>query len=262
MRIWLLNQFYPPDAAPTGVMLAGVAGQLAADGHEVVVWCSGGAYGGEEQGRLSRRMTNDECRMTDAVVGGPLTVVGEEHEACGMRHAMEENAHAASGMRHAERQEAAKAGGQGVEVRRVGRAGAGKRLAAKFVGWSGFYLGLAWRLVRGRPRPDLIVAMTTPPFLSVLARVAGWWHGARVAHWVMDLYPDALAAHGMVKEHSLAMAVLRWLARFGFGGRGNGPIVVLGPCMAGRVAALVGKELDVRWVPLWAGEGGETKAES
>ena len=111
MRIWLLNQVYPPDAAPTGVMLAGVAGQLAADGHEVVVWCSGGAYGGEEQGRLSRRMTNDECRMTDenAVVGGPLTVVGEEHEACGMRHAVEENAHAASGMRHAERQEAAKA---------------------------------------------------------------------------------------------------------------------------------------------------------
>ena len=246
MRIWLLNQFYPPDAAPTGVMLAGVAGQLAADGHEVVVWCSGGAYGGA--GGLRRPMPNDECRMTngDADVGGPLSVVGEE----------------AGGRRGCRMTNEGRGEMQVVEVRRVGRAGAGKRLAAKFVGWSGFYLGLAWRLVRGRPRPDLIVAMTTPPFLSVLARVAGWWHGARVAHWVMDLYPDALAAHGMVKEHSLAMAVLRRLARFGFGGRGNGPIVVLGPCMAGRVAALVGKASDVRWVPLWAGEGGETKAES
>jgi len=243
MRIWLLNQFYPPDEAPTGVMLAGVAGQLAADGHEVVVWCSGGAYGNAQ----IRGQENAEVRSRESEVGGSGTGGrGMTNDECRMG----ESTNPESGARS-----------PSLEVRRVGRAGAGKRLAAKFAGWSGFYLGLAWRLVRGRPRPDLIVAMTTPPFLSVLARVAGWWHGARVAHWVMDLYPDALAAHGMMKERSLAMAVLRGLARFGFGGRGNGPVLVLGPCMARRVAALAGEELDIRWVPLWAGEG-KCKAES
>ena len=42
MRIWMLNQFYPPDEAPTGRMLAGVAEHLATAGHDVVVWASGG----------------------------------------------------------------------------------------------------------------------------------------------------------------------------------------------------------------------------
>jgi glycosyltransferase involved in cell wall biosynthesis len=46
MRILLLNQFYPPDTAATGQLLADVAAGLAADGHEVHVVCSWGSYEG------------------------------------------------------------------------------------------------------------------------------------------------------------------------------------------------------------------------
>jgi hypothetical protein len=42
----LLNQFYPPDTAATGQLLADVAKALAAAGHEVHVVCSWGLYGG------------------------------------------------------------------------------------------------------------------------------------------------------------------------------------------------------------------------
>lgn len=43
MRILLLNQFYPPDTAATGQLLADVARGLAASGHEVDVICSRGS---------------------------------------------------------------------------------------------------------------------------------------------------------------------------------------------------------------------------
>lgn len=44
MRILLLNQFFPPDTAATGQLLADVARGLSAEGHEVHVLCSGGSY--------------------------------------------------------------------------------------------------------------------------------------------------------------------------------------------------------------------------
>lgn len=46
MRILLLNQFYVPDVAATGQLLADLAAELAALGHEVHVVCSRRAYGG------------------------------------------------------------------------------------------------------------------------------------------------------------------------------------------------------------------------
>lgn len=46
MRVLLLNQFYPPDVAATGQLLADVAEALVRRGHEVHVLCSRRAYGG------------------------------------------------------------------------------------------------------------------------------------------------------------------------------------------------------------------------
>ena len=45
-----LGQGFPDFGGPDSMLER--ARQAIADGHEVVVWCSGGAYGGEEQGRL------------------------------------------------------------------------------------------------------------------------------------------------------------------------------------------------------------------
>ncbi|MGD0497911.1 MAG: glycosyltransferase family 4 protein [Bryobacteraceae bacterium] len=53
MRFLLLNQFFPPDDAPTGQLLSDVARALAAGGHSVTVVCAGTAYadGGHAGGR-------------------------------------------------------------------------------------------------------------------------------------------------------------------------------------------------------------------
>jgi len=46
MRILFLNQFYVPDVAATGQLLADVAEELAAQGHQVHVICSRRTYSG------------------------------------------------------------------------------------------------------------------------------------------------------------------------------------------------------------------------
>ena len=42
VHLLLINQYYPPDEAPTGLMLESVAEELVAMGHEVTVLCSCG----------------------------------------------------------------------------------------------------------------------------------------------------------------------------------------------------------------------------
>jgi colanic acid biosynthesis glycosyl transferase WcaI len=56
MRILLINQFYIPDVAATGQLLADVAEELAAQSHEVHVICSRGNYSGGKS--IDRRGSN------------------------------------------------------------------------------------------------------------------------------------------------------------------------------------------------------------
>ena len=89
------------------------------------------------------------------------------------------------------------------------------------------------------PKPDRIVALTTPPYLSLLARFFSKFHGADHAHWVMDLYPDVMEAHGMLKPGGMLNRVLGALTRWGFGGERCACVLSLGPDMANG------------WVAIW-----------
>jgi glycosyltransferase involved in cell wall biosynthesis len=210
MHLVFLNQYYPPDAAPTGVMLEAVAEECARLGHEVTVICAAGGYAGG--GELS---------------AGPP--VGDSRSA--------------------------------VRIVRIGATRFGRgTFVGKLLDYASYYVGVASRLLWLEPRPDRVVGLTTPPFLSVLARMVSKVRGADHAHWVMDLYPDVMTAHGMLRESGLAYAVLAWLARVGFGGRRCAAVLTLGPDMAERVAGLCADPAVVSWVPLWGVDTEETAA--
>jgi hypothetical protein len=56
MHLVLINQYYPPDLAPTGWMLEAVAEELVRAGHRVTVLCAAGrAYAGQDAGVEGRR---------------------------------------------------------------------------------------------------------------------------------------------------------------------------------------------------------------
>lgn len=72
-------------------------------------------------------------------------------------------------------------------------------------GWSG-----------QRRRPDVVLALSSPPGLLVVAAVLALRHRARLAHWAMDLYPELALALGETGPNALYMGVrqaMRWAYR-------------------------------------------------
>ena len=142
---------------------------------------------------------------------------------------------------------------QEVRVVRLWAPGWGRRKSAvgKVLAYASYYAGVGCWLLRRRHRADVIVALTSPPYLSLLARAAAWWQGGRHAHWVMDLYPDVMVAHGMLREGGWPDRLLGALARWGMGGKRGGPVLTLGPDMAERLAPYLPEGRAADWVPLW-----------
>jgi colanic acid biosynthesis glycosyl transferase WcaI len=193
MRVVLLNQFYPPDVAPTGRYLHDLARALVRAGHEVTVVASKHAYAGGSEFSPHERLDGVEVLRLSGFDFGRATYLG------------------------------------------------------KVIDYAGYYAGVAGRLLR-LPKPDVVVALTTPPFLGLLAKLVADVRGARHAHWVMDVYPDVMRAHGMLD--GAAYAALEQLARFAF--RGASVVTTLGPAMAQRLSRYAKPQTPVTWVPLWA----------
>ena len=240
-----LNQYYPPDAAPTGVMLEAVVERLVQDGHEVTVLCASGGYAGKERGIHS--------------------ALPSSHQPSTLNHQLPPSF---------------------PRIIRIGASSFGRgTFIGKLLDYASYYVGVALKLWVMNPQPDRIVALTTPPLLSVLARLFSKIRGADHAHWVMDLYPDVMAAHGMLGERSIMYRILAGLARWGFGGRRCAAVLTLGPDMAERLLGKkpkteIKEDMDmapthasssthqpstlnhqlasVQWVPLW-GTKGETE---
>ncbi len=201
MRILLINQFYPPDVAPTGKYLHDLARVLVQRGHHVKVICSRRSYDGGKTFPASESL-------------------------------------------------------EGVEISRLPATGFGRRgFIGKLADYATFYFPLMAVLLRER-RPDLILCLTTPPYVGLLGKVAAKWHGCRHAHWIMDLYPDVMFAHGFSRG-GLGFKCLQKLTRFQM--RGANPVFALGPIMAENVARYCEKsgvniadKETVHSVPLWS----------
>lgn len=193
MRVLLVNQFYPPDMAPTGQHLHDLARALVARGHDVTVACSQRSYDGG--GRYPAEETRD-----------------------------------------------------GVAVRRLKAFGfgrTGKTRAADYLSFHARLLTSGW--IR-RGRWDVALSLTTPPYVGwTVGRALG--KGTAHACWVMDLYPDALAAHGSVSTDARSYRALQALTRRQLA-RGR-LVLALGPRMADRLKPYVSEPTRLEWVPLW-----------
>ncbi len=101
---------------------------------------------------------------------------------------------------------------------------------ARVVNQASFY-GLAWLTARRLPRPDVVVSLTDPPFLGLLALNLKRRLGIPFLYYCEDLYPDVARAVGMAPR-PLAAAFDRVQARIIDGADW---IVALGEDMAARL---------------------------
>ena len=107
--------------------------------------------------------------------------------------------------------------GPGLRVRRAWTPDLGKSsVARRLLGYVSFLAGGTLRLVVLR-RQDVIVAMTTPPFVVLTALLHKLLHPrTRVVLWSMDCYPDAAERFGELRPGGAVSKVLRALNRWIF----------------------------------------------
>ncbi|MDO8541005.1 MAG: glycosyltransferase family 4 protein [Opitutaceae bacterium] len=85
----------------------------------------------------------------------------------------------------------------GVTIRRVrGSRWRETRLASKAVNFATFYAAALWRLLFTVRRGDVVTAMTDPPLLGIGVWLVARIRGARVIHWVQDIYPEIAISLG------------------------------------------------------------------
>lgn len=178
MNAVLINQFFPPAQAPTGLLLGDLAEELVRRGHAVTVVASAAGYGAE---------------------AGERTI-----------------------------------GERGIRVIRVGPDGHHSNgIRTKLADYL-FFFRRAWRELSRLPeKPDVLVCMTTPPFCGLLGAHLRRRQGIPYVLWCMDLYPEALVAHGFFRPWNPILGAFRCLARIE---RSRAAAVVaLGPDMAARL---------------------------
>lgn len=161
MRITIINQFYPPDEAPTGKLCASLAEHLGRAGHEVTILASIGGY---------------------------------------------RTAGQASGSAHAN-----------IRVVRAWTPRLGKAsILRRLTDYAFFYVVAALRALL-LPRQDVLVCLTTPPFIVWIALLHRMIHRkARVVLWNMDCYPEVAERCGKLRPGSVLSRLTRWNNRLIF----------------------------------------------
>ena len=147
---------------------------------------------------------------------------------------------------------------RGVRIERAWATSFGKKSAVRRVSdYLSFYLGASWKLLR-LPKHDMVMALTTPPLIGLIALAIGRLRGMRVVALVQDIYPDVAVALGTLNKRNPVMRFLDFLSRLTL--RRSDRVVVLGECMRERVLAKVGEgvasRIDV--IHNWA-DGAEIK---
>ena len=146
------------------------------------------------------------------------------------------------GVRHPAREMCA-----GVRITRVGgAAGAGR--AGRMLGFLRFLLAALVRAL-WLPKPDVIVALTSPPLLPVVGALVARVRRTRLLAWVMDIHPDAAIAAGLLDRAGITARLAQRLSRWSL--RRADRIVTLDRHMAQRLADLGVKRDRIDVVPLW-----------
>jgi glycosyltransferase involved in cell wall biosynthesis len=140
----------------------------------------------------------------------------------------------------------------GVDVRRIWTTRFGRsRLLLRALDYLTFYFSAAWALFRTANRDDIVIAMTDPPMLSVIAAPIVKLRGARLVTWQQDLFPEIAEALNVGgKLTRLPFYLLRGVRNISL--RSADMNVAIGELMADRVSWSCVPRERIRVVPNWA----------
>lgn len=127
--------------------------------------------------------------------------------------------------------------------------GTASSIAARLWQYLSFYALATWRLQR-LPRQDVIISMTTPPYIVWPCLWHKWRHRqTKVVLWNMDCYPDILEATRLIRPQGIIAGILAWLNRRLF--RRLDHVVSLDEAMTDRLRRYVGAAVPITVIPNW-----------
>ena len=140
---------------------------------------------------------------------------------------------------------------EGIAIYRVGLQLFGKRgILARVFDFALFYIAALWQCLI-LPRHDVVICLTTPPFIVLVGVLLKWFKGTRVVYWTMDLYPEVAVAAGIMKRSGLLWKFLCWVERLCL--RQSDHVVVLGNCMRQKVIDKGASPDRVSVICVWSG---------
>jgi len=154
MQITFINQFYPPDIAPTGIKLKDLAEALANRGHKVSIISSNILYAS------SHNMLQYEARGN-------------------------------------------------IKIKRIGEKGIYVRNFLKRVSNNFLFSNVVYHELRKMEKVDLVVSLSSPPFINYFVSKSCLARNIPVVHWIMDVYPEALFAARMFSPYSFISVFLK-----------------------------------------------------
>jgi colanic acid biosynthesis glycosyl transferase WcaI len=130
----------------------------------------------------------------------------------------------------------------GVQIERVWATNFGKTsLAGRLCDYLTFYLGAFWKLLTLPNTPGqahVVMALTTPPLIGLVALLVGRWRGLRFVALQEDMYPEVAVALGALRPDSWVTRLLERLTNRML--QHADRIIVLSDCMLERVLAKLG----------------------
>lgn len=139
----------------------------------------------------------------------------------------------------------------GVTVYRLRTFGGGKKagFARRILDFLSFYI-MAFLKCMFLPKCNIVITLTTPPFVGMLGRLLQIFKRTKHIHWCMDLYPDIQLVHGMVKYNSFGHKIMARLNR-SFIGKAD-VVCVLGSRMGDHISKYVNDKEKIKVAPVWA----------
>ena len=139
---------------------------------------------------------------------------------------------------------------RGIAIHRVGSTGWGKGAKWKRAADFASFLASCCGRLAFLPRPDAVVALTSPPLISFIGAWLARWRRARFLYWVMDLNPDEAIAAGWLRPNSFLARLLERGSRFSL--RQAVKIIALDRFMVERISAKGVASAKIAVIPPWS----------
>jgi len=138
---------------------------------------------------------------------------------------------------------------KGIEIQRVRSTNFDRGgILGRLIDYLSFYVAAGWAVLRSR-RCDVLVVLSDPPLLSVLAVVLGTLKRCRTVCWLQDVFPEIAVRAGVLPE-GFAARLLRRVATWSL--RHVDRTVVIGRCMKRHLQALGVPSEQLHLIPNWA----------